>query len=402
VKSSQLSSISDATDHFAPRETFIPFSPPLIDEHDIAEVVDTLKSDWITTGPKTREFERRFCETYGAPAALAVNSCTAALHLALVVHGIGPGDEVITVSHTFCSTVNVIEHTGATPVLVDIDPVTMNMDPAAFEAAITPRTKAVIPVHYAGHAAELDAINQIAQNAGIVVIEDAAHPISGTYKGTFVGSTNNPTAFSFYATKNLTTAEGGMLTGTQEFIDKARILHLHGMSKDALKRYEKGGSWKYEVVAPGFKYNMTDIQASLGLRQLDKLERYQARRREVADRYSTAFGGHPALTTPIELEHVESSWHLYVLRLNLDHLSIDRDQFIEELKALNIGTSVHYISVHLHPYYSQKYGYQPESLPVTWDTYNRIISLPMNVRISDEEVDYVAAAVINIADRFAK
>ena len=387
---------------FTVRDEFIPFSPPLIEADDIAGVVDTLSTDWITTGPKTRRFQEVFCETYGSPAALAVNSCTAGLHVALVVLGIGPGDEVITVSHTFCATANVIEHVGAKPVLVDIEPETMNMDPAAFEAAITPRTKAVIPVHYAGHAAEMDTINAIAKKHGIHVIEDAAHPISGKYKGAFVGSSENPTSFSFYATKNLTTAEGGMLTGTPEFIEKARVVHLHGMSKDALKRYEKGGSWKYEVVLPGFKYNMTDLQAALGLSQLAKLDRFQARRREVVQQYSKALGGHTAFTVPVERPEVESSWHLYVLRLNLDQLTIDRDQFIDELKERNIGTSVHYISVHLHPFYAQKYNFAPDSLPVTWDTYNRIISLPLNVRISDEEVAYVCDALFDIAAKYAR
>lgn len=375
---------------------FIPFSPPLIEEDDIAEVIDTLQSDWITTGPKTRAFEVKFCEEFGAPAALAVSSCTAALHLALVVLEIGPGDEVITVSHTFCSTVNVIEHVGAKPILVDVEPDTLNMDPAKLRQAITPRTKAIIPVHYAGHPAEMDEINAIAAEHGITVIEDAAHPISGTYKGKFVGNSNNPTAFSFYATKNLTTAEGGMLTGTPEFIDKARIAHLHGMTKDALKRYEKGGSWKYEVVMPGFKYNMTDLQASLGLRQLQKLARFQDRRREIVGMYNEAFSKFPQLEIPTEREGVKSSWHLYVIRLNLDTLTIDRDQFIEELKARNIGTSVHYISVHFHPYYRDKYGFKPEDFPVTSANFERIISLPMSAKISNPEVNTVIAAIEDI------
>jgi dTDP-4-amino-4,6-dideoxygalactose transaminase len=375
---------------------FIPFSPPLIEEDDIAEVIDTLQSDWITTGPKTRAFEAKFCEEFGAPAALAVSSCTAALHLALVVLGIGPGDEVITVSHTFCSTVNVIEHVGAKPILIDVEADTLNMDPTKLREAITSKTKAIIPVHYAGHPAEMDAINAIAAEHGITVIEDAAHPISGTYKGKFVGSSNNPTAFSFYATKNLTTAEGGMLTGTPEFIEKARIAHLHGMTKDALKRYEKGGSWKYEVVMPGFKYNMTDLQASLGLRQLQKLSRFQDRRREIVSMYNEAFSKFPQLEIPTERADVKSSWHLYVIRLNLDKLKIDRDQFIEELKERNIGTSVHYISVHFHPYYRDKYGFKPEDFPVTSANFERIISLPMSAKISNPEVNTVIAAIEDI------
>ncbi len=381
---------------------FIPFSPPMIEEDDIAEVVATLKSDWITTGPKVREFERRFCEEFGAPAALAVSSCTAALHLALVVSGVGPGDEVITVSHTFCSTVNVIEHTGATPVLVDIEPDTMNINPDLIRQAIGPRTKAIIPVHYAGHPVDLDTINAIAKEHGLIVIEDAAHPISGKYKGQFIGSSDNPTAFSFYATKNMTTAEGGMLTGTPEFIERARIAHSHGMTKDALKRYEKGGSWKYEVVMPGFKYNMTDLQASLGLRQLDKLARFQNRRRAIVERYSRAFGLLPELEVPSERNDVSSSWHLYVLRLNLDRLTIDRDEFIEQLKSRNIGTSVHYIPVHMHPYYRDKYGFKSEDLPVTSTNYERIISLPLSARISDDEVTSVIESVVDVVENYRR
>jgi dTDP-4-amino-4,6-dideoxygalactose transaminase len=381
---------------------FIPFSPPLIGEEEIAEVVSTLKSDWITTGPKTKQFESDFVERYGSPAALAVNSCTAGLHVSLVALGIGHGDEVITVSHTFCSTVNVIEHTGARPVLIDIEPDTLNMDPNLIEAAITPKTKAIIPVHYAGHSADMDKINAIAQKHGLHVIEDAAHPISGTYNGKYVGSGNNPTSFSFYATKNLTTAEGGMLTGTPEFIQKARTIHLHGMSKDAYKRYAKGGSWKYEVVLPGFKYNMTDIQAALGIVQLQKLDQFQAHRRNVVKMYNDAFGSNPALEIPTERANVKSSWHLYALRLNLDRLTIDRDRFIDELSERNIGVSVHYISVHLHPFYRDKYDLKPSDLPVTDANFYRLISMPLNAKISDAEVGYVIDAVNDITMRYGR
>lgn len=382
--------------HFQIRNDFIPFSPPLIGEDEINEVIETLRTDWITTGPKVKKFEEQFKNAFGCEDTLAINSCTAGLQIALAALGVGPGDEVITVSHTFCATCNVIEHLGAKPVLIDVDPDTLCMDPNLIEAAITPRTKVIMPVHYAGHPFEMDQIQEIADRHGLQIVEDAAHPVSAKYKGNFIGSGKNPAAFSFYATKNMTTSEGGMLTGTPEFIAKARIYALHGMSKDAWKRYEKGGSWKYDVVVPGYKVNMTDIQASLGIHQLRKLPLFQARRREVVAQYQEAFAKMPEVQIPVELPHVESSWHLYVLRLNLEMLDIDRDQFIEELKARNVGTSVHYIPVHTHPYYVEKYGYEPMDLPVTYSNYMRMISLPLNAKISDEEVQYVINAVKDV------
>ncbi|MBW6394563.1 DegT/DnrJ/EryC1/StrS aminotransferase family protein [Thermus sp. SYSU G05001] len=378
------------------RKTFLPFSPPMIGEEEIAEVVDTLRSDWITTGPKTKRFEEEFASYLGAPAALALNSCTAALHTALVTLGVGPGDEVITTPMTFAASVNVIEHVGARPVLVDVEPDTLNIDPLQIERALTPRTRAILPVHYAGHPVDLDAIFELARPRGIIVLEDAAHALPASYKGRRIGSSGNPVAFSFYATKNLTTAEGGMLTGDPEFIERARVLSLHGMSRDAWKRYDKGGSWYYEVVAPGFKYNMTDIQASLGLWQLRKLEAFQRRRREVVKKYNEAFQQVEALETPVERPEVEHAWHLYVLRLRLEALRIDRNRFIEELKARNIGTSVHFIPIHLHPYYRDKYGYKPVDFPVAYANYQRMLSLPLNPRLTDEDVADVIEAVLDV------
>lgn len=378
------------------RKTFLPFSPPMIGEEEIAEVVDTLRSDWITTGPKTKRFEEEFASYLGAPAALALNSCTAALHTALVTLGVGPGDEVITTPMTFAASVNVIEHVGARPVLVDVEPDTLNIDPLQIERALTPRTRAILPVHYAGHPVDLDAIFELARPRGIIVLEDAAHALPASYKGRRIGSSGNPVAFSFYATKNLTTAEGGMLTGDPEFIERARVLSLHGMSRDAWKRYDKGGSWYYEVVAPGFKYNMTDIQASLGLWQLRKLEAFQRRRREVVKKYNEAFQQVEALETPVERPEVEHAWHLYVLRLRLEALRIDRNRFIDELKARNIGTSVHFIPIHLHPYYRDKYGYKPEDFPVAYANYQRMLSLPLNPRLTDEDVADVIEAVLDV------
>ena len=264
------------------RATFLPFAPPLVGQEEIDEVVDTLRSDWITTGPKTRRFETEFAAYLAAPGALALNSCTAALHTALVTLGIGPGDEVLTTPMTFAASVNVIEHTGARPVLVDVEPDTLNLDPQRLEAAVTARTKAVLPVHYAGHPVDLDAIREVAEAHRLAVIEDAAHALPARYKGRLIGSGPNPVAFSFYATKNLTTGEGGMLTAEPALLDRARVVSLHGMSRDAWRRYDQGGSWHYDILLPGFKYNMTDIQAALGLRQLEKLASFQRRRRQVS------------------------------------------------------------------------------------------------------------------------
>jgi dTDP-4-amino-4,6-dideoxygalactose transaminase len=359
-------------------------------------VVDTLRSDWITTGPKVAQFEAEFAAAVSAPAATAVNSCTAALHTALAASGIGAGHEVITTPLTFAATVNVVEHVGARPVLVDVEPDTLTIDPGQIEAAITPRTRAIVPVHYAGHPAELDPIQELARTHGLVVLEDAAHAIPAAYRGRKIGSGTNPVAFSFYATKNLTTAEGGMLTGDPALLTRVRVLSLHGMSRDAWKRYDKTGTWRYEVLAPGFKYNMTDIQAALGLWQLRKLARFQERRRQVARQYTEAFQGDDTLELPVERSHVEHAWHLYVVRLRPDVLRIERDRVIEELAARNIGTSVHFMPIHVHPYYRDKYGYSATQFPVAYDSFQRMISLPLNPRLTDQDVADVIDAVRDV------
>ena len=381
----------------AQRRTFLPFAPPVIGQEEIDEVVDTLKSAWITTGPKTRAFEREFAAFVGAPGALALNSCTAGLHTALATLGIRPGDEVITTPMTFCASVNVIEHVGARPVLVDVEPDTLNIDPQRIAAAVTPRTRAILAVHYAGHPADLDGIEALARTHRLTVVEDAAHAIPARYKGRCIGSGTNPVAFSFYATKNLTTAEGGMLTGDAAFLERARVLSLHGMSRDAWKRYDQGGSWRYEVLLPGFKYNMTDIQAAIGLWQLRKQDAFQRRRREVVARYTAMFAGEEALEPPVARPDVEPAWHLYVLRLRRQALRIGRDRFIEELAARNIGTSVHFIPIHLHPYYRDKYGYAADAFPVAYQNYRRLLSLPLHPGLSDRDVSDVIAAVLDVA-----
>jgi dTDP-4-amino-4,6-dideoxygalactose transaminase len=393
---------------YTPRASFLPFSPPDLSEDEIAAVVDTLRSGWISAGPKTKQFENEFRAYIGAEAALTLNSCTAGLHLALVALGIGANaggdasDEVITTTMTFCSSVNVIEHVRATPVLVDIDPETLNLDPAAVAAAITPRTKAIIAVHIAGQPAELAPLQALAREHGLSIIEDAAHAVPARYEGQMVGAISDLTAFSFYATKNLTTGEGGMLTGKAEYVEKARLYSSHGMNRDAWKRYSASGSWFYEVVAPGFKYNMNDMQAALGLTQLARLESMQARRYEVAARYNAAFAGVEALQTPIERANVQHAWHLYILRLNLDALTIDRAGFIDALKARNIGTSVHFIPVHLHPFYRDKYGYAPESFPTAYGEFQRTVSLPLRSNLTESEIDDVIAAVLDVATVYGR
>ena len=371
----------------------VPFSPPNIGEEEIREVTDALRSDWITTGPRTREFESRFAEAVGAPAALALNSCTAGLHLALLAHGIGPGDRVATTPMTFAASVNVIEHVGATPLLVDVDPGTLNLSPAALEASLTPDVKAIIAVHYAGHPVDLDAIQAIARERGIPLIEDAAHALPARYKGATIGSHGNLAAYSFYATKNMTTGEGGMLTGPVDEIDRVRSLSLHGLSKDASRRYDKGGSWRYDILAPGFKYNMTDLQAALGMVQLGRLDEFQSRRREVVDTYNDVFGSIEELDVPVERAEVESALHLYVLRFQLDRLNVTRDEIIAHLAEVGVRTSVHFIPIHTHPFYREKYGYAPEDFPVANAEFERMISLPLNSRMSNEDVAYVIESV---------
>ncbi|HUY74128.1 MAG TPA: DegT/DnrJ/EryC1/StrS family aminotransferase [Candidatus Dormibacteraeota bacterium] len=389
------------------RSEFLAFSPPALGEEEIAEVVATLRSDWITTGPRVARFERDFADYVGAPAALAVNSGTSAMHLALVVLGIGAGDAVVTTPMTFCSSVHVIEHTGARPVLVDVDRRTLNIDPDRVEAAVkaTKSVRAVLPVHLYGHPVEMDSILEVARSAGLALVEDAAHSLPATYKGRMVGATQGGddvpdlAAFSFYATKNLTTAEGGMLTGAQDLIDKARVWGLHGMSRDAYQRYTEQGSWFYEVVEAGFKYNMTDIQAALGLQQLKRLAVSQERRRQIFERYDRAFAGIEEVEPPTQLPEVEHAHHLYVLRLKLEMLKIDRARFIAELRDFKIGASVHFIPVHLHPYYRDKYGYKPDDFPVAHGEYLRMVSLPLHPRMTDADVDDVVDAVSTIVDR---
>lgn len=385
------------------RQEFLPYALPLIEEDDIAEVVDALKSGWIAKGPKTMEFEKQFAEYVGAKYAVALNSCTAALHLSLVAAGIGEGDEVLTTPMTFAASANVVIHTGAKPVFVDIDPVTMNIDPKKIREKITSRTKAIIPVHVAGHPCEMDEIMVIAREYNLFVLEDAAHAVYTQYKGKMIGSIGDATAFSFYATKNLVTGEGGMVTTNDEVLyNKIRVMSTHGMSRNAWNRYTEVGSWYYEILSPGYKDNMSDIMAGLGLSQLAKLERMQGLRQEIADYYQAEFGKLPELEVPIEHDYARHAWHLYIIKLNLDKLSIDRGKFIDALKEENIGTSVHFIPLHMHPYYRDTYGYKPGDFPVAEGVFQRIISLPLYPKMSKQDASDVVDAVKRIVERFRK
>jgi dTDP-4-amino-4,6-dideoxygalactose transaminase len=380
------------------RSTFLPFALPDLDESELDEIREALASGWITTGPKVRQFEFAFAAAVGAKHAVAVNSCTAAMHLALEAVGLGRGDEVITTPYTFAATAEVVRYFDARPVLVDVDPRTLNMDPHQLAQAITPRTRAVLPIHIAGLAADMDAINEIARQHDLPVIADAAHAFPASYEGRPIGSLCLATAFSFYATKTITTGEGGMIvTDDERLAERCRIMALHGISKDAWKRYTAEGSWFYEIIAPGYKYNMTDIAAGMGLAQLRKAERMHERRRQIARRYSAAFANSPALETPPDDPHGGHAWHLYMLRLHLEQLSIDRAQFIAELKRRNIGASVHFIPLHLHPYYRETYGYHPEDFPVAAAEYAREVSLPIYSAMSDTDVQDVIEAVLEIA-----
>jgi dTDP-4-amino-4,6-dideoxygalactose transaminase len=386
-----------------PALPFLPFALPEIGEEEIAEVVDTLRSGWVTTGPKARKFEEAFGAYLNGGQAgehglhcIAVNSATAGLHLALEALGIGPGDEVITTTHTFTATAEVVRYLGADVKLVDIDPATLNIDPAAIEAAITPRTKCIMPVHYAGLAVDMGAIHAIAQRHGLKVVEDAAHALPTTFKGQLVGlHASDAVVFSFYANKTMTTGEGGMLvTRNAELAARAKVMRLHGINRDAFDRFTaKVPSWYYEIVAPGFKYNLTDIAAALGLHQLKRIDGFQQRREQIATRFDEALADLP-LVLPPRPQHPGDlhAWHLYVVRLS-DEATLTRDQLIDSLFADGIGVSVHYIPLHLHPYWKERYDLQSAQFPHSQKAYERMVSLPLYTRMTDADVERVISAV---------
>ena len=378
------------------KQSYIPFARPDYSEEEIAEVAGAIRSGWVTTGPRTAQFENEFKHYVGANHALAVNSCTGGLHLALDALGIGRGDEVITTPLTFCATINVILQVGATPVLVDVGP-DLNIDVEAIRRAITPRTRAVIPVHLAGLPCDMDALWKLADQFGLKVIEDAAHAAGSHLAGIPIGGgRSDAVAFSFYATKNLSTGEGGMVTTQNADVEqRLRSLCLHGISRDAWNRYAEKRSWYYEVTACGHKYNMSDIMAALGLVQLRKLEAMTQRRLEIARRYSQAFQEMPELELPPDREGVRHCWHLYVLRLRLERLNIDRTAFIEQLQQQGIGCSVHFIPIPLHPYYQQKLELRDPCTRALLE-YPRLVSLPLYSNMTDAEVERVIGTVGNI------
>ena len=385
--------------------SFIPFHRPEIGEEEIDEVVGTLRSGWLTTGVRTEQFQNEFQSYIGARHVLALNSGTAALHLALAGLQIGPGDEVITTPLTFCATVNVILHVGATPVLADIQP-NGNIDPQSVADRITAQTRAIIPVHFAGAPCDMDAIWSVARKHELFVVEDAAHAAGTHYRGHHVGADCFPsdaTAFSFYATKNITTGEGGMIVSKQDDLAlRIRILALHGISKDAWNRYREEGSWYYEVLENGFKYNLTDIQSAIGIHQLRKLERYVQERTRFAEIYSQELCDLPELELPSPVKDGRHSWHLYVVRLNLEMLTISRGQFIEELRKRKIGASVHFIPIPLHPFFKEWVHLAHNQCPVALQMYPRLISLPLYPSMSDEELRRVIIAVREVVEKFSK
>ena len=376
------------------RTEFLPFHLPDIGEAEISSVEQTLRSGWLTTGPKAREFERQFAEFVGARHAIAVNSCTAALHLALDAIGIKEGDEVIVPTLTFAATAEVVFYFRARPVLVDCCPRTLNINPEQIERAITPRTRAIIPVHFAGQPCQMDAIRNIAQRHTLAVIEDAAHALPARYRGQMVGTIGDITCFSFYATKTITTGEGGMITtDNDEYAERMRIMSLHGISKDAWKRYTAEGSWRYDILFPGYKYNLTDIAAALGVEQLKKCLRFYETRKQMAYEFNHDFANIPAVDTPFVDDAGQHAWHLYVIQLNLEQLTISRDRFIEELKRANIGTSVHFIPLHLHPFYRDTLHYDTREFPCATQAFERIISLPLYTKMTPRDQRDVIDAV---------
>jgi len=375
----------------------LPFHVPDIGDEEMAEVLDVLRSGWLTTGPKARDFEREFAAVVGAKHAVAVNSCTAALHLTLEAAGIREGDEVLIPTMTFAATAEVVTYLKAKPVLVDCIDDTLNLDANRLEQAITERTKAIIPVHFAGHPCDMDQIISLARARDLRVIEDAAHALPARYKGKTVGSIGDSTCFSFYATKNITTGEGGMITtDNPDYAARVRMMSLHGLSRDAWNRYSAEGSWYYEILSPGFKYNLTDIAAALGLAQLKKCDRFWKTRERYAALYNEGFRDLPEIVCPSAASHVQHAWHLYVIQLELDRLRITRNEFIHRLQQAGVGCSVHFIPLHLHPYYRETFGYQPEDFPVASSMFQRILSLPLYSKMTQEDVARVIEIVRNL------
>jgi len=391
------------SEKFKVREDFLPFHRSWFGPEEENEIVDTLRSGWITTGPKTKKFEAEFAKYTAAKHCVAVNSCTAALHLAYAALGIGHGDEVLTTPFTFAATANVAVHLGATPKFADIDSETLNISPEEIAKKVTKKTKVIVPVHYVGQPCEMDEIMKIARDGKIPVVEDAAHATESVYKDKKVGSISDMTAFSFYATKNMTTGEGGALTTSRDdLIDRIRMLSLHGMSKDAWKRYSKEEFKNYEIVYPGYKYNMFDIQSSLALHQLKKIDMFWELRRRYVEKYNEAFSKFPELKIVKINTHVKHAYHLYPVLLKTEMMKCTRDEFLGNLQKMNIGVSVHFIALHLHPYYRDTYGFSRGDFPNAEYASDRVMTLPLFPRMNDLDVEYVISAVAHLIKKFKK
>jgi len=373
---------------------FITFHRPEIGEEEVRSVVETLRSGWLTTGPKVKRFEEDFARYLGCTHAVAVNSGTAALHLALDAIGIKEGDEVIVPTMTFAATAEVVLYFKANPVLVDCEPNTLNLDAKQVESAVTPRTKAIIPVHMGGQPCDMEPILELARRYNLKVIEDAAHALPATYHGKKVGTIGDITCFSFYATKTITTGEGGMATTENpEWANRMRVMSLHGITADAWDRYTDKGSWYYEIIRPGYKYNLTDIAAALGIEQLKRCDQFWQARRRIAGRYHEAFADLPEIRRPACIPDIQHAWHLYVIQLNIERLSINRQDFIKALKSQKIGASVHFIPLHLHPFYRGRFGYQATDFPQANAVFGRIVSLPIYPGMTEANVRDVIVAV---------
>ncbi|MFO0582486.1 MAG: DegT/DnrJ/EryC1/StrS family aminotransferase [Anaeromyxobacter sp.] len=382
---------------------YIPFALPDVTQSEIDAVVEVLRSGWVTTGPRTKEFETRFAGAVGGEQCVMVNSCTAALHLALEAVGVKSGDEVIVPTMTFASSAEVVRYLGAVPVLVDVRPTDHNIDPAAVERAIGPKTRAIIPVHFAGVPADMQELADLARPRGIPIVADAAHAFPAEYRGRNVGTLADITCFSFYATKTITTGEGGAaVTANEAWADRMRIMSLHGISRDAWKRYTAQGNWFYEITAPGYKYNLTDVAAAMGLAQLLRANSMRDRRAEIVRRYTEVLGGRDDVELLSWAPDRTHAHHLFVMKPRLERLSVDRDRLVMELKDRGIGCSVHFIPLHMHPYYRDTFGYRPSDLPTAEGLFRRSISLPLFSAMSDAQVARVIEAVVDVLDRFRR
>ena len=388
------------------RDSFLPFGAPVIGDDEIEEVVATLRSGWIGTGPRCWRFETQIAEYVAAANAITASSCTAALHLALLAAGVGPGDEVIVPSMTFAATSNVVEHVGAIPRFVDVDPRTLNIDTAALEAAITPATRAVIPVHFGGLPCDMDEITQIARHHGIIVIEDAAHAIGAEYRGRMIGSISDFTCFSFYPNKNMTTGEGGAVcTDREEFVERLKVLRLHGLSADAWRRFASKRLILSEAVVPGYKYNMTDLQAALGIHQLRRLPEFLERREQIAAFYDDAISDAWGLRRqfrPLVGSGSRHALHLYVLMLDMAEFRVSRNEIVEALLAENIGAAIHYRALHMQPFYANKYDFKPSDYPVAAEIGESILTLPCSPGMSDMDAESVVVAVDKVLSAYRR